>query len=86
VAEISLHRKARWLKLAVSDRGKGHAREALMQARDRGSGIGISGMRERVEQLGGCFWIDSNEEGTTVKATLPMEVNFHGSAESVDCR
>jgi two-component system NarL family sensor kinase len=86
VAKISLHRKARWLKLAMSDQGKGHAHETLMQARDRGSGIGISGMRERVEQLGGCFWIDSNEEGTTVKATLPMEVNLHGSAESVDCR
>jgi two-component system NarL family sensor kinase len=57
-----------------------------MQARDGRSGIGISGMRERVEQLGGCFWLDCNEEGTIVKATLPMEVNFHGSAESFDCR
>ncbi len=78
VAKISLHRKARWLELAVSDRGKGHAREALMHARDRRNGIGISGMRERVEQLGGCFQIDCNEDGTTVKATIPMEVNFHG--------
>ena len=77
VAKISLYRKAGWLELAVSDQGKGHAREALMQARDRRNGIGISGMRERVEQLGGCFWIDCNEEGTTVKATIPMEVNFH---------
>jgi signal transduction histidine kinase len=49
-----------------------------MQARDRKSGIGISGMRERVEQLGGCFQVDCNEEGTAVKATIPMEVNFHG--------
>jgi two-component system, NarL family, sensor kinase len=78
VATISLHRKGRWLELTVSDQGKGHARETLMQARDRRNGIGISGMRERVEQLGGCFRIDCNEEGTTVKATIPMEVNFHG--------
>jgi len=45
VAKISLHRKARWLELAVSDQGKGYAREALMRARDRRNGIGISGMR-----------------------------------------
>jgi signal transduction histidine kinase len=78
VAKISLHRKAGWVELAVSDRGKGHAREALMQARDRRNGIGISGMRERVEQLGGCFQIDCSDDGTIVKATIPMEVNFHG--------
>jgi two-component system, NarL family, sensor kinase len=85
VAKISLHRKARWLELAVSDQGKGHAREALTQARDRRTGIGISGMRERVEQLGGCFQVDCNEDGTTVMATIPLEVNFHGRAESFDC-
>ena len=77
MAKISLYRKAGWLELAVSDQGKGHAREALMQVRDRRNGIGISGMRERVEQLGGCFWIDCNEDGTTVKAAIPMEANFH---------
>jgi two-component system, NarL family, sensor kinase len=78
VAMISLHRRDNWLELVVGDEGKGHAREALMQARDRKSGIGISGMRERVEQLGGCLRIDCNEEGTTVRATIPLEVNFHG--------
>jgi two-component system NarL family sensor kinase len=78
VAKILLHRKAGWLELAVSDLGKNHAREPLMQAQDRRNGIGISGMRERVEQLGGCFWIDCNEVGTTVKATIPIEVKFHG--------
>ena len=77
VAKILLHRKAGWLELAVSDQGKGNVREALMQARDRENGIGISGMRERVEQLGGCFQVVCDEEGTTVKATIPMEVNFH---------
>jgi two-component system NarL family sensor kinase len=78
IAKISLHRKAGWLELAVNDRGKHHAREALLQARDKRDGVGISGMRERVEQLGGCLRIDCSEEGTTVKATIPMEVNFHG--------
>jgi signal transduction histidine kinase len=78
VAKISLHRKAAWLEISVSDRGKRHAREALMNARERRSGVGIGGMRERVEQLGGVFDIHCNEVGTTVKATIPMEVSFDG--------
>ncbi len=78
VAKISLHRKAGWLELAVNDWGKGHAREALLKARDKWEGVGISGMRERVEQLAGCLLIECTEEGTTVKATIPMEVNFYG--------
>lgn len=78
VAKISLHRNAGWLELTVNDRGKGHAREALLQGRDKWDGVGISGMRERVEQLGGCLLIECSEEGTTVKATIPIEVNFHG--------
>ena len=78
VAKISLQRKAGWLELAVSDQGTRHSREALLQARDKRDGVGISGMRERVEQLGGCLLIECSEEGTTVKATIPMEVNFHG--------
>jgi two-component system NarL family sensor kinase len=78
VAKISLYPRDGWLELAVSDQGKSHARELSLQARDRSNGVGISGMRERVEQLGGCLLIDCNEEGTTLKATLPMEMNFHG--------
>jgi PAS domain S-box-containing protein len=77
VAKISLQRRANWLELAISDQGTGPAREALMQTRDKKNGVGISGMHERVEQLGGYLQIDSNEQGTTVKATIPTEVNFH---------
>jgi signal transduction histidine kinase len=77
VAKISLQRRANWLELAISDQGTGPAREALMQTRDKKNGVGISGMHERVEQLGGHLQIDSNEQGTTVKATIPTEVNFH---------
>ena len=78
VAKISLDCKAHWLEVSVSDRGKRHAREVLMNARERRSGVGIGGMRERVEQLGGVFDIHCNEEGTTIKATIPMEVSFNG--------
>jgi two-component system, NarL family, sensor kinase len=78
VAKISLCEREGWLELAISDRGKNSAREVLMQAHDRRTGVGINGMHERTEQLGGCLRIDCNEEGTTVRATLPVEMNFHG--------
>jgi signal transduction histidine kinase len=35
-------------------------------------GVGISGMRERVRQLGGRFSIDSSARGTSVRVTLPL--------------
>jgi two-component system, NarL family, sensor kinase len=78
VAKISLSEREGWLELAISDEGKSPARAVLMQAHDRRTGVGISGMHERMEQLGGCLRIDCNEEGTTVRATLPVEMNFHG--------
>jgi two-component system NarL family sensor kinase len=78
IACIALHRNQNWLKLSVSDEGKDHSREVLIQARDSRSGVGISGMRERVEQLRGCLTIDCNGEGTTVMATIPVEMSFHG--------
>ena len=78
VVRIALERLEGWLKLEVSDEGKGHSREVLLQARDSKSGVGISGMRERVEQLGGCLRIDCNSEGTTVMATIPLGAGFHG--------
>jgi PAS domain S-box-containing protein len=82
VANISLRREGHWLKLAVrdqgKDQGKDHTRETLLQARDRRDGVGISGMRERVEQLGGYLQIDCDQKGTTLRVTIPMEVNFHG--------
>jgi two-component system, NarL family, sensor kinase len=78
VVRIEVQLMEGWLQLEVSDEGKGHAREVLLQARDSKSGVGISGMRERVEQLGGCLRIDCNDEGTTVTATIPIETGFHG--------
>ena len=78
VVRISLQKQASWLELAIADQGKAHSRDILLQALNRRNGVGISGMRERVEQLGGCLQIESNGRGTTVKATIPMEINSHG--------
>ena len=74
---ISLCRKGSTLELAVSDSGRKHAQQSLMRSYNSRSGVGISGMRERVEQLGGYLSIECTEQGTTVTATIPLEAN-HG--------
>lgn len=35
-------------------------------------GVGISGMRERVRQLGGLLSIHSDGSGTTITAEMPL--------------
>jgi signal transduction histidine kinase len=36
------------------------------------AGVGITGMRERVRELGGQFDVKSGAEGTQVRAVLPI--------------
>ena len=54
--------------LEIEDRGRGIAPDLLAQheERRRGVGVGIAGMRERIEQLGGTLDIDSTERGTPI--------------------
>jgi signal transduction histidine kinase len=60
------------LTVQVCDEGKGmsFARQLSMSA-GTNHGVGLSGMRERVRELGGTFDIQSSENGTTVTAALP---------------
>lgn len=38
-------------------------------------GVGIQGMRERIRQLGGTFDIEFTKKGTTVRVTVPQNVD-----------
>ena len=55
--------------LEVQDWGRGIPRESGAPAAE---GVGIAGMRERIQQLGGRLEIDSGAGGTTVRAVLPL--------------
>lgn len=73
-AEISLRRTADMVSLSVRDHGKG---SKLQIPRNGESaefvGVGIPGMRHRLKQLGGELIVDSNINGTTITANVPVK-------------
>lgn len=79
-AEINLTRTPQQVSLSVRDHGKGY--QAEIPRNGEGAefiGVGIPGMRHRLKQLGGELQVDSNEEGTTVTATVPVRWVIHDS-------
>jgi PAS domain S-box-containing protein len=73
-AAISLGTADGELTLEIRDAGRGmpHVRAGDPSGSEHMLGVGIGGMRERMEQLGGSLEIDSTEDGTTVRAWLVM--------------
>jgi two-component system, NarL family, sensor kinase len=73
-ASIRVYAQEKRLILKVEDGGKGMPEEVLRKvARSGRGGVGFSGMRERLKQLGGGLEIESDAEGTRVKAVLPIQ-------------
>jgi signal transduction histidine kinase len=73
-AEVTLDIRASEVVLTVEDNGKGIANELLNRFQSDGSnsGVGLSGMRERVSELGGQLRIHSSPAGTAVAARMPL--------------
>jgi signal transduction histidine kinase len=61
--------------LKVQDFGSGVPREVLDRFWKTGNaGVGLAGIRERLKELGGQLEIESNLDGTVLKATIPLSV------------
>jgi PAS domain S-box-containing protein len=71
-AMIRLKRDISTVSLQVQDDGSGIPKETLAAIRNQHSGVGITGMRERVRHLGGTLDIQSSSNGTKVSVTLPL--------------
>jgi signal transduction histidine kinase len=62
--------------LEITDNGRGMTQDQI----DNPHSLGLIGMRERAELLGGTVVIDSSPgEGTTLRVTLPLD---HGRSTS----
>jgi PAS domain S-box-containing protein len=71
-ARIALRRAGQAICLDVIDRGRGLPKEIESRADVETVGVGISGMRVRLEQLGGRLEMRSSSAGTRVTATVPI--------------
>ncbi len=70
---VALTERPRSLVLAVSDDGSGFDVAAALQRTGDRTGVGLRGMRDRVELFGGRLTVDSAPgRGTTVTAEVPL--------------
>lgn len=68
-ASIVLQKRGNEVELSISDDGVGIAAKVLAEAH----GIGMQGMRHRVEMLGGRFRIGNLSRGTKIFAIVPAK-------------
>jgi signal transduction histidine kinase len=70
---IRLNASADHFVLEIADNGTGMPEECLKRFHEagHGTGVGLVGMRERVNELGGHLEIHSDPAGTTVAVALP---------------
>ena len=73
-ATIRLLRENGQIVVEVQDAGKGISPQSHLALRTAGrTGVGFRGMRERLRQLGGTLQIESDQSGTSVIASLPLQ-------------
>jgi two-component system, NarL family, sensor kinase len=71
-ALIRVARAGESVRTEVQDNGNGISPERLSEIQAQGSGVGFSGIRERIRQFHGEMKIESNGSGTSVIVSIPM--------------
>ena len=71
-ASIRIARESNQISLDIEDQGKGMSPARLAEIQSGRSGVGISGMRERLRQFDGTMKIESDSSGTRIFATIPL--------------
>jgi PAS domain S-box-containing protein len=83
-AVIWLERDSREVRLVLQDRGRGLPTALLPWAKGFVHfGVGLTGMRERAEQLGGCLELASDDAGVSLTVTLPLMQSNEENADLV---
>jgi PAS domain S-box-containing protein len=80
-ATIRLAHGVSTVMLEIRDDGSGIAKDALAAILTQRSGVGMTGMRERVRHLRGNLDIQSDSTGTIVSITLPVVTSSVGDLE-----
>jgi signal transduction histidine kinase len=70
--DVSIHKHSRAVVVTIKDDGKSFAVERVLHAK-KNKRLGLLGMRERVEMVGGHLRIESApDKGTTINAEIPF--------------
>jgi signal transduction histidine kinase len=70
--DVSIRGFSKGVRLEVKDDGKSFVAERALHAR-QSKRLGLLGMKERVEMVGGDFTIESARgQGTTIRAQIPF--------------
>ena len=79
IASVQLRRAAQYFVLEVRDKGCGIPPSTLLMLRQGHSvpGLGVLGMHERLQMLGGTLQFDSSPQGTAVRASVPVIQPHH---------
>jgi len=80
IADVRTHQSSEGVVLEMEDYGSGIPAHLLEQFRRAGTaaGVGLAGMRERMEDFGGRLEIISHTSGTLVRASALVEGNTSG--------
>jgi signal transduction histidine kinase len=81
-ARIRLLRDDESISLQIQDEGNGMPAEKLAEIQGQRSGVGITGMRERVRHLGGAMSIESDDRGTKISVAFPLPTDATLRSES----
>jgi signal transduction histidine kinase len=71
-ASIRLANEQDSVVVEIRDDGDGISPQKLAEIQSAGSGLGIRGMRERVQQFHGTLSLESDDSGTRVLAAIPL--------------
>src|SRR3954465_5459191 len=83
--EVRVTEDAEKVVLSVKDFGMGVPREVLDRFWKTGNvGVGLAGIRERLKELGGSLEIESNLDGTLLRATVPIAASESHEHEPAD--
>ena len=81
--EVSIQKLSNSIRMTINDNGKAFEVGRVLSAK-RHKRLGLLGMRERVEMVGGTFSITSTPgQGTSIRAEIPFAQNSGGSANGV---
>jgi PAS domain S-box-containing protein len=71
-ARVEIDKQSSWVVIRVRDYGKGLPEDISGKTSSSILGVGITGMRERVRQLGGDLTLSRAEPGTLVETRIPL--------------